>query len=69
MKYVKAYVVAAVKCERLVDDGWPEDAGEWPERCNSQLNIVSQPEESAQNGRRLSPRQFINMLLRSRKRD
>jgi hypothetical protein len=68
MKYATTHVGAAEILERLVDDGWPEDAGGWPERCKFQLHIVSHPGESAQKGRRLSPTQFISMLLRSQKR-
>ncbi len=30
MKYTKTHVGAAVFFDRLADDGWPEDAAEWP---------------------------------------
>src|SRR6185312_10921489 len=50
--------------ERLVDDGWPEDAGWWPiggclsppVRCSHQR---------VQGIRRLSPSRFIKSLLRN----
>jgi hypothetical protein len=29
----KTYVGAAVYFERLPDDEWPEDSGQWPERA------------------------------------
>lgn len=70
MKHTKTYAGAAVFFERLADDGWPEDGGEWPERCALQTHPVTHSTESLslQNGRRLTPMQFLKSLLWSRKR-
>ncbi len=62
MKYAKTYEGAAVFFERLSDDGWSEDAGEWPERYDSQTYTVAHLKESLQKGRYLSPAQFFNVF-------
>lgn len=62
----KTYVGAAVFFERLADDGWPEDAGWWPERIGGcTLRPVNRSDERVQGVRRFSPSQFIKSLLQS----
>lgn len=66
MKYTKTYVGAAVFFERLADDGWPEDSGDWPERCVPQTHPATPLKEPLQRTSRLSPSRLMNVLLRSK---
>lgn len=68
MKYTKTYAGAAVFHERLADDGWPEDAGRWPERCGSQIHSVACPNESMPASEGKLSSLFIEPFLRNRKR-
>ena len=57
-------VGAPVFFERLADDGWPEDAGWWPERIGGgTLRPVHRSDERGQGVRRFSPSQFMKSFL------
>jgi len=62
---LKAYTNAAAVFEHLADDGWPEDAGWWPERIGGPPLHSSVSEES-QKETRFSPSQFIKTVFWSR---
>lgn len=65
----KTDVGAAVFFERPADDGWPEDAGWWPERIvGFALLPVDSSDDRAQEIRRLSLPQVIRSLLLDRTR-
>jgi len=62
----KPNVGAAAPFEHLADDGWPEDAGWWPERIGGcALHSVNCSNERRQGVRGLSLSHFIRFLLRS----
>jgi hypothetical protein len=64
----KTYVGAAVFFERLADDGWPEDAGWWPERTGGcTVRAAQRADDPAQEVRRLSLSSFLKPILRGRK--
>jgi hypothetical protein len=67
MKDLKAYVSAPVVFEWLADDGWPEDAGWWPERIGGPPLHSFKSEKSTQKEKRFSVSQFLKSLLSSRK--
>ena len=62
VKDLKAYTDAAVVFERLADDGWPEDAGWWPERIGGPP-LHSYDSDEFQRERRLSPSRFIKSVF------
>ena len=65
----KTYVGAAVFFERLADDGWPEDAGWWPERIGGCILLTANcPDERVQEIRRPSLSEFIKAFVRNRNR-
>lgn len=65
----KTSVGTAVVFERLADDGWPEDAGWWPERIGGfPLRPVNSSPERLPGIRRPSLLQVIKSLLPSRNR-
>jgi hypothetical protein len=65
----KSYVGSAVFFDRLADDGWPEDAGLWPERSGGPALYSSEISgQRVQGFIRFSLFQFIKSLLRSRDR-
>jgi hypothetical protein len=57
----KSYESATAVCERLADDGWPEDAGLWPVAA-----LAKNSNERVQGFRRVS--QLVKSLLRTRDR-
>jgi len=69
MKEKKLYAGAATVVERPADDGWPEDAGWWPERivgCN--VHTVDCSDDRVHVVRRFSLSRFIKSIFRSRNR-
>ena len=67
MKELKGYVFAAAVFERLADDGWPEDAGWWPERIGGPPLHSFDSDKSNEKEGRFSPLQFIKSVLWSPK--
>ena len=65
MKDPKTYVSAAAAFERTADDGWPEDAGWWPERIGRRpLHTVDFDTPNQEEGR-LSLSQFMKSVWKA----
>jgi hypothetical protein len=63
------YAGAALFFEHPADDGWPEDAGWWPERIvGCTLHTVNCSDERVHGVNHLSLSQFIKSLMQSRNR-